>query len=240
MVDFLRAAVKSRVNILVTGGTGSGKTTLLNVLSGFIPDTERIITIEDSAELQLQQPHIVRLETRPANIEGKGEVVQRDLVKNALRMRPDRIVVGEVRGAEALDMLQAMNTGHDGSLTTIHANSPRDALTRLEHMVGMSGVPIPALVVRQQIAAALNLVIDVERMPDGRRIVTSIQEITGMEETVVNMQEIFNFQRETVDARGQVIGSFRATGIRPLMLKRFKEHGVAVDDDIFDPERVYE
>jgi len=240
MVDFLKSAVKARINILVTGGTGSGKTTLLNVLSGYIPDTERIITIEDSAELQLQQPHIVRLETRPANIEGKGEVVQRDLVKNALRMRPDRIVVGEVRGGEALDMLQAMNTGHDGSLTTIHANSPRDALTRLEHMVGMSGVPIPALVVRQQIAAALNLVVDVERMPDGRRVVTSIQEITGMEETVVNMQEIFNFQRETVDVRGQVVGHFSATGIRPLMLKRFKERGIAIDESIFDPERVYE
>jgi len=240
MVDFLKSAVKARINILVTGGTGSGKTTLLNVLSGYIPDTERIITIEDSAELQLQQPHVVRLETRPANIEGKGEVVQRDLVKNALRMRPDRIVVGEVRGGEALDMLQAMNTGHDGSLTTIHANSPRDALTRLEHMVGMSGVPIPALVVRQQIAAALNLVVDIERMPDGRRVVTSIQEITGMEESVVNMQEIFNFQRETVDVRGQVVGNFRATGIRPLMLKRFKERGIAIDESIFDPERVYE
>lgn len=240
MVDFLRSAVKSRINILVTGGTGSGKTTLLNVLSGFIPDSERIITIEDSAELQLQQPHIVRMETRPSNIEGKGEVVQRDLVKNALRMRPDRIVVGEVRGGEALDMLQAMNTGHDGSLSTIHANSPRDALTRLEHMVGMSGVPIPALVVRQQIAAALNLVVSTERMADGRRIVTSIQEITGMEESVVNMQEIFCFKRETVDERGQIIGSFQATGIRPLMLKRFRERGVAIDESIFDPTRVYE
>jgi pilus assembly protein CpaF len=240
MVDFLKSAVKARVNILVTGGTGSGKTTLLNVLSGYIPDLERIITIEDSAELQLQQPHIVRLETRPPNIESKGEVVQRDLVKNSLRMRPDRIVVGEVRGSEALDMLQAMNTGHDGSLTTIHANSPRDALTRLEHMVGMSGVPIPALVVRQQIAAALDLVVDVERMPDGRRVVTSIQEITGMEESVVNMQEIFHFQRHTVNARGQVVGSFMATGIRPLMLKRFKEHGIGIDETIFDPERVYE
>lgn len=240
MIDFVKAAVKARVNILVTGGTGSGKTTFLNVLSGFIPDTERIITIEDSAELQLQQPHIVRLETRPPNIEGKGEVVQRDLVKNALRMRPDRIVVGEVRGGEALDMLQAMNTGHDGSLSTIHANSPRDALTRLEHMVGMSGVPIPPLVVRQQIAAALNLVISTERMADGRRVVSSVQEITGMEESVVNMQEIFTFKRETVDEQGQVIGSFRATGIRPMMLKRFYERGIVLDDAIFDPERIYE
>lgn len=240
MGEFIGAAVKSKTNILVTGGTGSGKTTLLNVLSSYIPHNERIITIEDSAELQLQQPHVVRLETRPANIEGKGEIIQRDLVKNALRMRPDRIVVGEVRGPEALDMLQAMNTGHDGSITTIHANSPRDALTRLEHMVGMSGVPIPALVVRQQIAAALNLVIDVERLPDGRRVVTSIQEITGMEESVVNMQEIFTFNRKTVDSRGKVLGDFRATGIRPLMLKRFTERGIKVDDSIFDPEKIYE
>lgn len=240
MVDFLHAAVTARINILVTGGTGSGKTTLLNVLSGFIPAAERIITIEDSAELQLQQPHVVRLETRPPNIEGKGEVVQRELVKNALRMRPDRIVVGEVRGGEALDMLQAMNTGHDGSLSTIHANSPRDSLTRLEHMVGMSGVPIPPLVVRQQIAAALNLVVSTERLADGRRIVTSIQEITGMEESVVNMQEIFYFKRDTVDSQGKVVGAFRATGIRPLMLKRFRERGVVLDESIFDPERIYE
>lgn len=240
MAEFASAAVKARMNILVTGGTGSGKTTLLNVLSSNIPHSERVITIEDSAELQLQQPHVVRLETRPANIEGKGEIIQRDLVKNALRMRPDRIVVGEVRGAEALDMLQAMNTGHDGSLTTIHANSPRDALTRIEHMVGMSGIPIPALVVRQQIAAALNLVVDAERLPDGRRVVTSIQEITGMEETVVNMQEIFTFVRKSVDAKGKVIGEFKATGIRPNMLKHFKERGIVLDDSIFDPERVYE
>lgn len=240
MAEFIGAAVKARLNIIVSGGTGSGKTTLLNVLSGFIPDSERIVTIEDSAELQLQQPHVVRLETRPPNIEGKGEIVQRDLVKNSLRMRPDRIIVGEVRGGEALDMLQAMNTGHDGSLTTIHANSPRDALTRLEHMVGMSGFNIPALVVRQQIAAALDLIIGIERLADGRRVVTSIQEITGMEENVVSVQEIFRFQRETVDSRGHIIGEFKATGIRPYVLKRFKERGVALDDVIFDPERVYE
>lgn len=240
MAEFIGAAVESRRNIIVSGGTGSGKTTLLNVLSGHIPDTERIVSIEDSAELQLQQPHVIRLETRPPNIEGKGEIVQRDLVKNALRMRPDRIIVGEVRGAEALDMLQAMNTGHDGSLTTIHANSPRDALTRLEHMVGMSGVPIPALVVRQQIAAALDLIIDIERLADGRRVITSIQEITGMEENVVTVQEIFHFKRETVDSRGHVIGTFRATGIRPYMLKYFKERGIVLDDAIFDPERIYE
>lgn len=240
MSDFLAAAVKSRRNILISGGTGSGKTTLLNVMSAYIPDSERIVSIEDSAELQLQQPHVVRLETRPENIEGKGEIVQRDLVKNTLRMRPDRIIVGEVRGAEALDMLQAMNTGHDGSMTTIHANSSRDALTRLEHMVGMSGVPIPALVARQQIAAALNLIIDIERLPDGRRVVKSIQEITGMEESVVTMQEIFHFTQETVDTKGQVIGAFSATGIRPYMLKHFKESGIVLDDTIFDPERVFE
>ena len=240
MGEFLRAAVRSRSNILISGGTGSGKTTLLNVVSGYIPETERILTIEDSAELQMQQPHVVRLETRPPNIEGKGEIVQRDLVKNALRMRPDRIVVGEVRGSEALDMLQAMNTGHDGSLSTLHANSPRDALTRLEHMVGMSGVPIPALVVRQQIASALNLLIHVERMTDGRRVITSISEITGMEESVVNMQEIFKYERKTVDARGKVIGAFKATGIRPFLLKRIKEHGIELDESLFDPERVYE
>ena len=240
MGEFLGAAVKARRNIILSGGTGSGKTTLMNVLSANIPDDERIISIEDAAELQLQQPHVIRLEVRPENIEGKGEIVQRDLVKNALRMRPDRIIVGEVRGAEALDMLQAMNTGHDGSLTTIHANSPRDALTRLEHMVGMSGVPIPALVIRQQIAAALDLIVDIERLPDGRRVITSIQEITGMEENVVTVQEIFRFQRETVDSRGHVIGAFRATGIRPHMLKQFKERGIVLDDAIFDPERIYE
>lgn len=240
MAEFLQSAVKARVNVLLSGGTGSGKTTLLNVLSGNIPSSERIITIEDSAELQLQQPHVVRLETRPPNIEGKGEIIQRDLVRNALRMRPDRIVVGEVRGSEALDMLQAMNTGHDGSLTTIHANSPRDALTRLEHMVGMSGVPIPAFVIRQQIAAALDLLIDVERLPDGRRVITSIQEITGMEENVVNLQEIFTFVRKAVDSKGAVLGDFKATGIRPNMLKRFAEYGIEIDEEIFNPEKVYE
>ena len=240
MVQFIAAAVQARVNIIISGGTGSGKTTLLNVVSGYIPANERIVTIEDSAELQLQQPHIVRLETRPPNIEGKGEIRQRELVRNALRMRPDRIVVGEVRGEEALDMLQAMNTGHDGSISTIHANSARDAVTRLEHMVGMSGVPIPPSVVRQQISAALDLLIATERLSDGRRIITSIQEITGMEESVVNMQELFTFDRKSVDEKGQVIGAFRATGIRPLMMKRFTERGITLDDSIFDPEKVYE
>ncbi len=239
MGEFLSAAVHARINILITGGTGSGKTTLLNVVSSYIPHQERVITIEDSAELQLQQPHVVRLETRPANLEGEGEIVQRDLVKNALRMRPDRIVVGEVRGGEALDMLQAMNTGHDGSLTTIHANSARDSLTRLEHMVGMSGIDIPPLVVRQQIAAALDLVVATTRLPDGHRVIQSIQEITGMEGDVVNMQELFTFDRHTVDEHGRVIGEFRATGIRPLMLKKFKERGIELDSRIFDPEKRY-
>ncbi|MDT8403034.1 CpaF family protein [Sulfuriflexus sp.] len=240
MADFFEAVIKARVNIMISGGTGSGKTTLLNAMSGFVPVTERIVTIEDSAELQLQQPHVARLEVRPANIEGKGEITQRDLVRNTLRMRPDRIIVGEVRGGESLDMLQAMNTGHDGSLTTIHANGPRDALTRLEHMVGMSGVAIPPLVIRQQISAALHLLVDVERLIDGRRVITSIQEITGMEETVINMQEIFGYRRKTVDDSGHVVGEFRATGVRPIMLKRFKERGIHLDDEIFDPERVYE
>lgn len=239
MAEFLAAAVKARMNILISGGTGSGKTTLLNVISGNIPDNERIISIEDSAELQLQQPHVVRLETRPPNIEGVGEVKQRDLVRNALRMRPDRIIVGEVRGAEALDMLQAMNTGHDGSLTTIHANTSRDALTRLEHMVGMSGMTLATAVIRQQVAAAINLIIQSERMSDGRRIISSIQEITGMEETVVNMQEIFSFVRKGVDERGKVIGEFRASGIRPRMLKRFQERGILIDENCFDPDKVY-
>ncbi|MCK5880380.1 MAG: CpaF family protein [Sinobacterium sp.] len=239
MVSFISAAVQARVNILISGGTGSGKTTLLNVVSGFIPSDERIVSIEDSAELQLQQPHTVRLETRPPNIEGKGEIKQRELVRNSLRMRPDRIIVGEVRGEEALDMLQAMNTGHDGSLTTIHANSPRDALTRLEHMVGMSGLPIPPNVIRQQLSAALHLVISIERLSDGRRVVTSIQEITGMEESVVNMQEIYSFVRETIDSDGRVVGKFKASGIRPHMLKRFEERGISVDNSIFDPEKEY-
>lgn len=221
MAEFLHAAVAARLNILVSGGTGSGKTTLLNAMSAAISATERVISIEDSAELQLQQPHVVRLETRPANLEGKGEITPRDLVRNSLRMRPDRIIVGEVRGGEALDMLQAMNTGHEGSLGTIHANSPRDALTRLEHMVGMTGVPIPQPVVRQQIAAALHVLVNIERLADGRRVVSSIQEITGMEGPVVNLQEIFSFTRSGVDARGTVLGHFQATGIRPYCLKRF-------------------
>ncbi len=240
VAEFIQAAVKARVNMIMSGGTGSGKTTLLNALSGFIPDKERIVTIEDSAELQLQQPHVVRLETRPPNIEGEGEITQRDLLKNALRMRPDRIIIGEVRGGEALDMLQAMNTGHDGSLTTIHANSPRDAIMRLEHMVGMSGTPIPTVAVRQQISSAINLVIQGERLPDGRRVVMSIQEITGMEENIVTMQEIYRFERMDVDETGKVVGRFRSTGIRPKILHRFVERGIKLPDALFDPERVYQ
>lgn len=240
IAEFLKAAVKARTNILISGGTGSGKTTLLNVVSGFIPANERILTIEDSAELQLQQPHVGRLETRPPNIEGKGAVVARDLVRNALRMRPDRIVVGEVRGEEALDMLQAMNTGHDGSLSTIHANSARDGISRLEHMIGMAGVSIAPGVIRQQIAAALDLIVQTERLSDGRRAVISVQEITGMEQSVVNMQEIFYFKRSGVDENGKVQGEFRASGIRPMMVQRIKERGIPLDEGIFDPDRAYE
>lgn len=218
--------VRARLNIIISGGTGAGKTTLLNALSAYIPPDERIVTIEDSAELQLQQPHIVRLETRPPNIEGKGEVAQRDLVRNALRMRPDRIVIGEVRGGEAIDMLQAMNTGHDGSLTTIHANSPRDALARLETMIQMTGMRLSDRAMRQQIASAVNLVIQVARLTDGTRRITSISEITGMEGETTTMQEIFQFERTGVDATGKVIGRFRNTGIRPRFAERLKQYGM--------------
>jgi pilus assembly protein CpaF len=218
--------VKARLNILISGGTGAGKTTLLNALSAFIPVDERIVTIEDSAELQMQQPHVVRLETRPPNIEAKGEVSQRDLVKNALRMRPDRIVVGEVRGAEAIDMLQAMNTGHDGSLTTVHANTPRDSLGRLETMIQMTGMRLSDRAMRQQIASALDLVIQVARLTDGTRRITSISEITGMEGETIAMQEIFLFERTGVDSAGKVTGRFRTTGIRPRFAERLKQYGM--------------
>ena len=218
--------VKARLNIIISGGTGAGKTTLLNALSAFIPADERIVTIEDSAELQLQQPHVVRLETRPSNIEGKGEVTQRDLVKNALRMRPDRIVIGEVRGGEAIDMLQAMNTGHDGSLTTIHANTPRDALARLETMIQMTGMRLSDRAMRQQIASAVDVVIQVARLTDGTRRITSISEITGMEGETVTMQEIFQFERSGIDANGKVLGRFRGTGVRPRFAERLKLYGM--------------
>ena len=218
--------VRARLNIIISGGTGAGKTTLLNALSAFIPADERIVTIEDSAELQMQQPHVVRLETRPPNIEGRGEVTQRDLVRNTLRMRPDRIVIGEVRGGEAIDMLQAMNTGHDGSLTTIHANSTRDSLARLETMVQMTGMRFSDRAMRQQIASAVNLVIQVARLTDGTRRIVSISEITGMEGETITMQEIFQFERTGVDGTGKVIGRFRTTGIRPRFAERLKQYGM--------------
>jgi pilus assembly protein CpaF len=218
--------VRARLNIIISGGTGAGKTTLLNALSAYIPVNERIVTIEDSAELQMQQPHVVRLETRPPNIEGRGEVTQRDLVRNTLRMRPDRIVIGEVRGGEAIDMLQAMNTGHDGSLTTIHANTTRDALARLETMVQMTGMRLSDRAMRQQIASAVNVVIQVARLTDGTRRITSISEITGMEGETITMQEIFQFERTGVDSTGKVIGRFRTTGIRPRFAERLQQYGM--------------
>ncbi|GIU26062.1 CpaF family protein [Shewanella schlegeliana] len=234
MIELLKGGVKGKLNILVSGGTGSGKTTLLNMLSGFIPSDERIVTIEDSAELQLQQPHTVRLETRPQNIEGKGEVTQRDLVKNCLRMRPDRIVIGEVRGGEALDMLTAMNTGHEGSLTTLHANSPRDALGRLEYMVCMAGFDMPVSNIRTQIASAIDLVVQLERQEDGRRRVTSIQEINGMEGDIITMSEIFRFTRKGLDNEGMIIGEFQATGVIPSFHTKLKQHGIDLPYHLFN------
>jgi len=229
----LELIVRSRLNVLISGGTGTGKTTLLNAMSTFISDKERIITIEDTAELQLQQSHVGRMETRPSNVEHLGEVSQRDLLRNALRMRPDRIVVGEVRGAEVLDMLQAMNTGHEGSMTTVHANTPRDALTRLENMVGMTGVDIPLKAMRGQIAAALHVIVQLERMSDGRRRLVSVQEITGQEGDVITMHEVFRFQRTGVDQEGNVLGSFTATGIRPNFAKRAEEFGLKIPEGLF-------
>ena len=234
MLDFLKGTVAARLNIIVSGGTGAGKTTLLNILSSFISSNERIVTIEDAAELMLRQRHVVRLETRPPNIEGKGAVRQRQLVINALRMRPDRIVVGEVRGEEALDMLQAMNTGHDGSLTTIHANSPRDALYRLDTMIAMANLNIPDKAIRQQVASAVNVVIQISRMSDGTRKVTSISEITGMEQDVITMQEIFAFKKTGIDETGKVIGAFRATGIRPKCADLLATAGHTLSMDMFE------
>ena len=238
MLDFLKAAVGARLNVIVSGGTGAGKTTMLNVLSGFISPRERLVTIEDAAELMLRQPHVVRLETRPPNIEGKGGVKQRQLVINALRMRPDRIIVGEVRGEEALDMLQAMNTGHDGSLTTIHANSARDALYRLDTMVAMANLNVPDRAVRQQIASAVHVLVQVNRMTDGTRKVTSISEITGMEGDTITMQEIFAFQQAGVDADGKVVGRFRATGIRPKCADKLTTAGSVLPMDMFEHEEL--
>ncbi len=234
--QLLDAVVRGRLNVLISGGTGSGKTTLLNVMSGSIPSDERIVTIEDSAELQLQQPHVVRLETRPPNIEGRGEVAQRDLVRNALRMRPDRIVVGEVRGSEALDMLQAMNTGHDGSMTTIHANTPRDALTRIESMVAMAGVNIPPRALRAQIASAVDFVVQLERQQDGGRRLVSVQEITGMEGEVITMSEIFSFRRRGLDEEGRVQGEFVASGVVPQFHEQLVQHGIELDLATYEPE----
>ena len=233
VTDLLRAVVRGRLNVMISGGTGSGKTTLLNVLSGFIPENERIVTIEDSAELQLRQPHVVRLETRPPNIEGRGQVTQRDLVRNSLRMRPDRLVVGEVRGAEALDMLQAMNTGHDGSLTTIHANSARDALSRVETMVAMSDIRFPIQALRAQIASAINVVVHTERQEDGARRLISVQEINGMEGETITMTEIFSFVRQGMTADHKVIGSLKPTGIVPGFYKRLKQRGIPLPLETF-------
>jgi pilus assembly protein CpaF len=240
MASVLEGLCKAKVNMIISGGTGAGKTTLLNILSGFIPPAERIVTIEDAAELQLQQPHVVRMETRPMNIEGKGEITQRALVRNALRMRPDRIIIGEVRGAEAVDMLQAMNTGHDGSLTTIHANNPRDALARLENMIGMANLNLPHKAARQQIASAITVVIQALRLIDGRRKITSIQEITGMEGDVITMQEIFGFRQTGVAGDGAVEGYFQATGVRPKFSERLRSFGIALPDAMFDNSRRYQ
>jgi pilus assembly protein CpaF len=234
ILELLSGCVKARLNVLISGGTGAGKTTLLNVLSSFIPSSERIVTIEDSAELQLRQEHVVRLETRPPNIEGEGQVTQRQLVINSLRMRPDRIVVGEVRGGEAIDMLQAMNTGHDGSLTTVHANSPRDALARLETMVAMAGFQLPPRAVKEQIASAINLVVQVARNSDGTRRVTSLSEIIGMEEDVITMQEIFLYEKQGIDGEGKVVGRFRPTGIRPRFADRLRIAGIHLPLEMFD------
>jgi len=240
MAEILQGLVKAKINFLISGGTGSGKTTMLNILSANIPHDERIITIEDAAELQLQQPHVIRLETRPPNIEGKGDVTQRALVRNSLRMRPDRIVLGEVRGAEAIDMMQAMNTGHEGSMATIHANTPRDALSRLENMISLSGMNLPAKVMRHQISAALTAIVQVARLTDGRRKVVSIQEITGMEGDIITMQELYAFRQTGIANDGTVQGHFSATGLRPKFGDRLKSFGIALSDQLFDPTRQYE
>jgi len=237
MAAYLQAAVATRLNVIVSGGTGSGKTTALNALSSFIDDAERIVTIEDTAELQLQQAHVARMESRPSNVEGRGEVTQRDLLRNALRMRPDRIIVGETRGDEVIDMLQAMNTGHDGSMTTIHANSPRDAVSRLENMIAMSGVEMPIKAMRAQIAAATNLIVQVARMQDGSRRMISITEVTGMEGEVISMQEVFRFQRAGIDDKGRILGQFGSTGLRSAYSERFAQWGYELPASIFSAGR---
>lgn len=237
MANLLELLIKWKFNVIISGGTGSGKTTLLNLLSGFIPDGERIVTIEDAAELQLRQNHVVRLETRPPNIEGRGEITQSTLVRNALRMRPDRIVLGEVRGGDALDMLNAMNTGHEGSMATLHANTPRDALTRLENMVSMAGFSMPVKSIRTQIASAITVVLQISRLPDGNRKLMSIQEITGMEGDIINMQELFSFKRTGTNGTGAIEGFFSAAGIRPKFCEKLASYGVVISDHIFDPSR---
>ena len=237
MADTLQAAVRGRISLIVSGGTGTGKTTLLNALSHFIPDEERLITIEDAVELQLQQLHVGRLETRPASIEGKGEIRQRELVRNALRMRPDRIIIGECRGEEAFDMLQAMNTGHEGSMTTIHANSPRDALKRIEQMIAMAGMGLPIPSIRSQIASAITLIMQLQRFPDGRRKLISINEISGLEGDVIQMHEIFHFVKERTDATGNIVGHFAATGVRPLFLQDLIPYGIELPATHFDVQR---
>jgi pilus assembly protein CpaF len=234
MLDFLSGCVEARLNIVISGGSGSGKTTMLNTMSRFIPEEERIVTIEDTAELQLQQGHVVRLETRPPNIEGAGAVTQRDLLINTLRMRPDRIIVGESRGAEALDMLQAMNTGHDGSMTTVHANGPRDAFSRLETMVMMASQHVPDTVIRQQLASAINIVVHCSRLSDGTRKVTGIAEVVGVVDDLVEMQDIYEFERIGISPRGKVLGTFRATGARPICLDRLKAYGIHLSKSIFE------
>ncbi len=240
LAALLVGMVKAKLNILISGGTGTGKTTTLNVMSAAIPSSERIVTIEDAAELRLQQPHVVRLETRPANLEGRGEVNQRALVRNSLRMRPERIIVGEVRGVEVLDMLQAMNTGHEGSMATVHANTPRDALTRLENMAGMGGMNIPPKIMRQQISSAISVVIQISRLTDGHRKVVSVQEIVGMEGDIITMQEIYGFTQTGVAEDGTVQGYFSATGVRPHFMQRLKAFGVTLPDGTFDQSRTYE
>jgi len=237
--EVLKAIAVAKLNIIVSGGTGSGKTTMLNVLSSFIPRDERIITIEDSAELQLQQEHVVRMETRPPNLEGRGEVTQRDLVRNALRMRPDRIIVGEVRGPEVIDMFQAMNTGHEGSMTTIHANSARDALTRLETMIQLSGVKIEEKAMRQMISSSIHIILQLSRLSDGSRRMISLSEVTGMESGVITLQDIFVFQRLGVDENQRVLGRFAATGVRPRFADRCQVFGVPLPDEIFEPPSHY-
>jgi pilus assembly protein CpaF len=237
MAEVLAAAVKARITTIISGGTGSGKTTMLNALSAFISEKERLITIEDAAELQLQQPHVARMETRPPNLEGKGEIRQRELVKNALRMRPERIILGECRGEEAFDMLQAMNTGHEGSMATIHANNPREALSRLEQLIGMAGMPMTIASIRGQIASAIRIIVQLSRLSDGKRKVTSIAEITGLEGDIIQMQEIFKFVRTGTGADGTVAGHFQATGVRPRFLNDLISMGVKIPGSYFDPSQ---